>query len=221
MDADRQRIRGINEALPPGERILWEGAPDRGALARHAFHARKLAVYFTAVILLWTLNTRSEIAADQFRLMLELQVGLALAAIGFSLLLAYLAGRTTIYAITDRRVVMKIGIVLPMTVNIPLSFVEAASTRMFGDGTGQIALQLRSGERLAYLALWPHARPWRLRRPEPLLRGLTDAAAVGEVLRQAALGTATSAADATARSGERDATDSPTESSMAHAGVMS
>jgi len=190
MNDERQRIRGVNEPLPPGERILWEGKPSRAALARHAFHTRKLAVYFTVVITMWVLNTRGEISADQFQLMFELQVGLALAAIGFAYLLAYVAGRTTVYAVTDRRVVMQIGIVLPMTINIPLPFVEAASTRLFGDGTGQIALQLPDGERLAYLALWPHVRPWRLRHPEPMLRGLTDAAAVGEVLRQAALGAA-------------------------------
>jgi hypothetical protein len=213
MNVDRQRIRGTPESLPPGERILWEGKPDRAALARHAFHARKLAAYFAVIITLWFVNTRGEIPDEKFWLMFELQMGLALAVIGFSYLLAYFAHRTTVYAVTDRRVVMQIGIVLPMTVNIPLTFVEAASTRMFGDGTGQIAMQLPSKERLAYLALWPHARPWRLRQPEPLLRGLTDAAGVGEILRTAALGVA---GDVSSKM-----VSEPSEDALNHAAVLS
>ncbi len=183
----RQRIEGAPEALPAGERILWEGKPDRAALARHAFHTRGLTLYFAVVIGIWAINTRSVIDGEAFRTMFLLQVGLAVLAVLIAHVLAYACARTTTYAITDHRVVMRIGIVLPMTLNLPYKFVEGASTRVFADGTAQIALQLSPSERLAWLVLWPHARPWKVSQPEPLLRGLKDHQKVGEILREAAL----------------------------------
>jgi hypothetical protein len=185
--ARRQYIEGAPEALPEGEQILWEGKPDRAALARHAFHTRGLTVYFTVVIGLWALNTRKALESDAFMTMLLLQVGLAALAIGIAHALAYASARTTTYAVTDKRVVLRIGIVLPMTLNLPYRFVEGASTRVFKDGSGQIAVQLTASERLAWLVLWPHVRPWRVSRPEPLLRGLRDFETVGRILRDAAM----------------------------------
>jgi hypothetical protein len=40
-------------------------------------------------------------------------------------------------------------------------------------------------DRIALLHLWPHARPWRVSRPEPMLRCVPDAAAVARLLTQA------------------------------------
>eukprot|EP01036_Dinobryon_divergens_P017887 gene17887-24325_t len=41
---------GLPEPLPPGERLLWQGAPDWRDLARHGFHLNALVVYFGAVL---------------------------------------------------------------------------------------------------------------------------------------------------------------------------
>ena len=41
---------GLPEALPEGEHILWQGAPDWKVLARRVFHTRKVAVYFATFI---------------------------------------------------------------------------------------------------------------------------------------------------------------------------
>ena len=46
-------------------------------------------------------------------------------------------------------------------------------------------LSLAGSDRIAYLHLWPHARPWRLKRTEPMLRALADAPAVAAQLAQA------------------------------------
>ena len=53
------------------------------------------------------------------------------------------------------------------------------------DGSGAIALQLAPGNKLAFLILWPHARPWRFTQPDPMLRGLPDAARVANLLARA------------------------------------
>ncbi|MFM7274551.1 MAG: PH domain-containing protein, partial [Gammaproteobacteria bacterium] len=44
----------------------------------------------------------------------------------------------------------------------------------FRDGSGEIALTPAPGERLSYMLLWPHARPWRFTPVQPTLRGLQD-----------------------------------------------
>jgi hypothetical protein len=107
---------------------------------------------------------------------------LALALIG---LLAWLSSRTTLYVVTTRRVVMKIGIALPVFLNLPFAAITSASLRLDRDGTGDIPLALAAGQRIAYLHLWPHARPFRINRPEPTLRAIPGASAVAETLSRA------------------------------------
>jgi hypothetical protein len=51
--------------------------------------------------------------------------------------------------------------------------------------TGDIAVTLKGEHRLGYAMLWPHARPWRLSRPQPMLRALPDAARLAQELAQA------------------------------------
>jgi hypothetical protein len=93
--------------------------------------------------------------------------------------------RTTWYAITTHRIVLRIGMVLPMTINIPFTLLQSADVGVFRDGTGQLRLVLARPHRLAYLALWPHCRPFVLGHPEPLLRGLADPRKVGAILARA------------------------------------
>jgi hypothetical protein len=162
---------GLPGPLPPGERLLWQGRPALLALARRAFHADLAAAYFGLLGGWQALSTGRPAAA----LPVLLAGALALAIL---LALAWGASRTTVYSLTDRRLMLRIGIALSMHVNLPLREIEAAGLRRFGDGTGDLPLLLKPGTRLAYLHLWPHARPWRLTRPEPMLRCVPDAEAV-------------------------------------------
>ncbi|MFZ5558085.1 MAG: photosynthetic complex putative assembly protein PuhB [Pseudomonadota bacterium] len=178
------QIRGIHDPLPEGERVLWQGAPDWRSLAVRAFHVRKVAVYF-AVLVAWKLaGDVYDGAAVGTALTGSLWLALVgLSAVGLLMLLAWLSGRTSIYAITNRRVFLRIGIALPIFVNLPFSGIEAAAVK---DGAaGDIPLRLKPGVRLAYLHLWPHARAWHLKRPEPTLRSVPDALAVARILAQA------------------------------------
>jgi hypothetical protein len=119
---------------------------------------------------------------------------LALAALALVALLTWLTTRTTVYTITNRRVVMRIGIALPLTVNLPFRIVGSAGLKLHADGTGDIPLSLTGDGRMAYLHLWPHARPWRVSRAEPMLRAVPDAARVAEILGRALLASATARA---------------------------
>ncbi|MEM1103487.1 MAG: hypothetical protein AAGH48_05230, partial [Pseudomonadota bacterium] len=51
-DFAAEPIRGLPEALPEGERILWQGEPTWRQLAVNVFHIRALAIYF-GVLMIW------------------------------------------------------------------------------------------------------------------------------------------------------------------------
>jgi hypothetical protein len=89
------------------------------------------------------------------------------------------------YTLTNKRVVMRIGIVLTLTFNLPLRMLAGASIKTNPDGTGDIALKLAGNDHIAWLNLWPHARPWALRHPEPSLRCIANVGVVGERIVQA------------------------------------
>ena len=178
--------RGLPEALPPGERLLWQGAPDWRVLARRGFHLPGFAGYF-ALLLAWRLATQgaegapwTELAATVGRTAL-----LAAPALGFIAGLAWLVGRTALYTLTDRRLVLRIGVVLSVSFNLPLRRIEAAQLRRHADGSGDIALRLHPDDRIGALHLWPHVRPWRFARAEPMLRALPEVEPVGLLLSRA------------------------------------
>jgi hypothetical protein len=174
---------GLPEPLPEGERILWQGAPDARVLAREALHVRTLSIYF-ALMLGWRAATvlgDGGGALDAARAVLAL-LPLAIAAIGLLALIARLMSRTTLYTITDRRVAMRVGVVLTITFNLPYARIESAALRRNADGSGDVSLTLLGGDHIAYAHLWPHARPWHLKRTQPMLRALADAPAVAAIL---------------------------------------
>jgi hypothetical protein len=107
---------------------------------------------------------------------------LALLGLGLLAVLARLIARTSVYTLTSRRLVLRIGVALPIAFNIPFSKVASADLRLRPDGSGDIPLTLMPGQRLGFVALWPHVRPWRLNQPQPMMRGLADAAGVAELL---------------------------------------
>jgi len=86
--------------------------------------------------------------------------------------------------------------VLTMTLNLPLRQIDAASLRPGRNGHGDIALTLAPGIRIGYVHLWPHARPWQVRWPQPMLRALPNASEVASLLANALQASAISAARA-------------------------
>lgn len=177
---------GLPERLPDSERLLWQGQPLPGLVARRVFHLPIVVGYF-ALMLAWRIGSQLQdglplLAALKGSLVLAL---LAAVAIGILAALARLTASTTVYTLTDKRIVMRIGIVLTVTYNLPLKHVDAAHLLPLGEGRGEIALQLRGDTRIAYLNLWPHARPWMLARPQPMLRCLAGAEAVSQKLSEA------------------------------------
>ncbi|OWQ86634.1 hypothetical protein CDN98_12950 [Roseateles terrae] len=173
------------EALPDGEQVLWQGAPDVRLLLRQAMHLDLVAGYF-ALLLVWRAGSSWADGQSLGQILSALAGMLPLMLLAGALLtgMAWLIARTTVYTLTNRRVVMRVGVVLSITFNLPFAQMLSAGWRPRGRG-GDIVLSLAGKDRIAYLHLWPHARPWHLNRTQPMLRALREAPAVAALLAQA------------------------------------
>jgi hypothetical protein len=202
---DFEPVHGLPQNLPDGEVLRWQGAPRWGALAVRAFHVRKVALYFGLLILFRVVYVVT--AGEPFSLALlsaSWLFSLGTLAIAILTILAWLYSRSTVYSITDRRVVIRFGVALPIAVNIPFKVIESAGLRRYGNGIGDIPLVLGSGQSVNYLIMWPNVRPWRFFDAQPMLRGIADVDAAAEVLASAlreAVGAEASQAEAAQASG--------------------
>ena len=180
---DFEPIRGLPERLPPGEEMLWQGAPRWTALARRAFHVRKIAVYFMVLeVLAIAVDWSDGLSAASVLSSFSWMVVLAAFSIGALALLAWAMARSTVYTITNQRLVMRIGVALPMMMNLPFKQIRSADLKTYEDGTGDIPLLLAQTAKPSYMVFWPHARPWHFSPPQPMLRAIPDASKVAEIL---------------------------------------
>ena len=179
-------VRGLPEALPPGERILWQGSPDTWRLACEAFKLRWVAGYF-ALLAAWRVAASADghPPAEALGHAVPFLAAGALACL-IVLGLAWVQARTTVYTLTNRRVGMRIGAALTLTLNLPYGQIRAAGLDLRRGGTGTLAFALPEDVRLSYLMTWPHVRPWHIRHTEPALRCIGDAAEVARIMAEAA-----------------------------------
>ena len=159
------------------EQVLWKGRPELSLLARSAFHTRKVAFYFALLIVIAVATNNQNTAV--------MLVVMGIAALAILYGLAWLCVKTTLYILTDTRLIMRVGMAVEARINIPLKQVNAANLKPLGNGAGDIALQL-SGERLlGYYLMWPHVRPWHFTKPQPMLRAVPDAETVASHMAEA------------------------------------
>jgi hypothetical protein len=178
-------IHGLPGLLPPGEHIVWQGAPAWRSLARRAMHTYLVGAYF-AILIVWSLlnvaTGHTTLAAALPGIGITLGVGAA--AVTLLTLLGWLSARATVYTITNKRIVLRFGIALPKCVNLPFTQIIAADIEVHGDGTGDVPLSVKE-TRLGFIHLWPHVRPWRVSKPEPMLRSLPEPRMVAHLLADA------------------------------------
>ena len=177
---------GLPEPLPAGETILWQGVPSWTAMAKHVFRLQWLAVYFAVIVVLQVFSVAdSEGGIVAGWSSVALAVFLALIGLLLIGLMAYWSATTTMYTLTNRRIVMRVGIVLTVTFNLPYKSLKSADLKLYKDGTGDIPMQIGTEDKIAFFHLWPHVRPWRLANPEPMMRCIPDAKQVATLLTEA------------------------------------
>ncbi|KAA9006878.1 photosynthetic complex putative assembly protein PuhB [Histidinibacterium aquaticum] len=184
-DFNFEPVRGLPAALPPDEHILWQGAPSAWRLAREAFVMDWVALYFVLVAV-WRVGVSSTLVSVSVALahgIPFLVMGLVACAILYGL--AWMQARSTVYTLTNKRVALRIGAALTMTLNVPYVQIGNAHLQTRRDGTGTLAFETIGDARISYLMSWPHVRPWHI-RTQPALRCIPDAARVSEIFAEAA-----------------------------------
>jgi hypothetical protein len=177
---------GLPEKLPQGEKIVWQGSPNVWKVAKNIFYIRPIVAYFVFLILYRiydciTLDyTAKAVVASGLWM-----TALSIACIGMVYSLAYYSATTTVYTITNRRVVMRIGIALTKTFNLPFKTITSADVHQEKDGCGDIPLKIVMDTKIAYVHLWPHTRPGVYNHPQPMLRCLANVGEVSRILTNA------------------------------------
>ena len=175
-------MKPLAEKLPDGERMLWQGKPSPVAFLKQIFHLQ-LVVAYVGLLLGWCLVTGAQSGHLLDSLMAAARfAGLSAVAVALFAALAWGLAWSTTYTITTARVVIQYGLALPKSISIPFASVDGAMLRNPGAAAADLVLDLRSGQRVSYLLLWPHVRPGSLRRAQPMLRALADSQAAAQIL---------------------------------------
>ncbi len=185
-DFNFEPVRGLPEKLPEGEHILWQGAPDPRRLAREALGVRWVAAYFV-LLAVWRVGASSAEAPFGEAILHGvpfLLLGVLACAILYGI--AYVQAKSTVYTLTNKRVAMRIGAALTMTLNLPYTWIGTAKLDLKPSGHGTLAFELIGDTRISYLMSWPHVRPWRMARTQPALRCIPDAENVARIFAEAA-----------------------------------
>ena len=178
LEGDGPTAHGDKLGTPqPDERLLWRGRPKVSLLARGAFRTYWVAFYFAVLVGVCIATDRPGTAA--------IMAGAGAVTIAILYFLAWLSARSTLYILTDVRVIMRIGMAIETRINVPLKQVKAAHLRDSGKGFGDIALELNGDRLLGVVLLWPHLRPWHINHPQPMLRAIPEVARVAQLMADA------------------------------------
>ena len=179
-------IEGLPELLPKGEVILWQGRPNW------------LRLTIESLNLWWVIGYFGLLAAWRFLTVIDyMPLGTAFSAsipflfvaafVGFLLFgVGYIQAKATLYTITNRRVVMRIGAALTLTLNLPFTKIDNAAVAKKRGGFGNIAFETSGDTKFSFFVLWPHARSWYFGKPQPTLKCIPDIEKVSSILGQAA-----------------------------------
>ncbi len=201
---DYEPVPGLPGRLPEGEHILWQGAPSSAQVSRQIMKTRWIAGYF-GVLVLWNITAGIYDGRLPSEILFSSGALAILSTIAIGLLEAFAWGvqKTTLYTITNKRIVMRIGVALSATFNLPFTRILSADMREDTNGNGDIALTLKPGDRLSWLVFWPHVRGFKKGALMPQMICLKDVAVAANVLSSAL------AVSRTPRIAERLASASP------------
>ncbi|NNE89736.1 MAG: PH domain-containing protein [Silicimonas sp.] len=179
-------VRGLPEALPEDEHILWQGSPDPWRLAVEALSLKWVAGYFI-VLAVWRIG----VSSIDYSLTEAMSHGIPFILVGAVACLviyglATVQARSAVYTLTNKRVALRIGAALTMTLNLPYTQIANANLDLRRGGTGTVAFELKGDTRFSYLMTWPHVRPWFMSKTQPSLRCIPQAERVAHIFADAA-----------------------------------
>jgi hypothetical protein len=176
-------VPGLPGRLPDGEYIVWQGQPELKTVMTRLLRAHWIAIYF-AIAALWSVAVGLNNSEGAWLLLGRVTFIAVAAVILFGLMFLYARAvtKTTLYTITNRRVVMRVGIAISASFNLPFKQIAGADFRVGKDGAGDVALTLKAGHGLSGSVFFPHQRGGLWRKLSPQMICLSDAKSVAEQL---------------------------------------
>ena len=114
-------IRGLPERPPEGEVILWQGQPNWLRLTVDSLNLWWVLAYFI-FLFVWRFISVSDLMPIDQALLVSLPfLALALIVALLLLLIGFIQAKATVYTITNKRIVMRIGAALTLTLNLPFT----------------------------------------------------------------------------------------------------
>jgi|GEM_PF-158188 len=174
---------GLPGPLPHGERIVWQGTPHRGHFARRALSVWFLLGFTCVLALIYgahVLETTGSIGGAGFVASMSLVGG------GVFIMIAMLIGlamaSSTIYTITNRRVLMRIGVAFTATIDLPFAAIESIHHKNSKSDLGDIQITVAQSRRVPFFVLWPHVRLDRALSAWPVLKSIAGSSRVARIL---------------------------------------
>ena len=179
-------VRGLPEALPEDEHILWQGSPSPLRLAKDALALNWVIGYFV-LLTVWRVGVSSTLVPFSEAMMHGVPFVLIGALCSLLLIgLATMQARSAVYTLTNKRVAMRIGAALTMTLNLPYTQIGNAALDLRRSGHGTLAFELIGDVRFSYMMTWPHIRPWYMSKTQPAFRSIPEAEKVAAIFAEAA-----------------------------------
>lgn len=183
---DYEPIPGLPEDLPEDEVILWQGKPTMYGIARRVFAVRGVTIWFL-LLMVWTIT--AGLADGQSALIVFRNSSILLipmtAALSVLLFLSNAVASTTVYTITNKRLVVRAGVAILKSINIPFKSIAAAALKINKDGSADIPVAIVPDQRIAYLMMWPHVKLSAFKDVQPMIRGIKDGRRVARILSNA------------------------------------
>ena len=114
-------IRGLPERPPEGEVILWQGQPNWLRLTVDSLNLWWVLAYFIFLFVWRFISVSDLMPIDQALLVSFPFLALALIVALLLLLVGFIQAKATVYTITNKRIVMRIGAALTLTLNLPFT----------------------------------------------------------------------------------------------------
>ena len=179
--------KNILDAIPEGESILWKGKPSFWGFSWYFFGLKLLAFY---LIILSVVFAARLTVTDFFTAFVVDFLPFLLSGILTSFILMALAkiqSQSSVYIITENRVIIKSGAALSFLISMPFKKIKAVNLQKRKGSLGTISFELNSGKRVPYISCWPSVRPWRFKKTEPAFSCIENVDEVATILRKSVM----------------------------------
>lgn len=177
----------ILEAIPDGESILWKGKPSFWGFSWHFFGLKLIAIYLMilSVVFAARLTVTDFYTAFAFDFLPFLLSGILASCILMAL--AGIQSQSSVYIITENRVIIKSGAALSFLISMPFKKIKAVNLQKRNGSLGTISFELNAGKRVPYISCWPSVRPWKFKNTEPAFSCIENVDEVATILRKSVM----------------------------------